>query len=126
MLNRNIGSDIQTLYFGSDAADDDTAGVGIADIVLADNGVVIALHDVAIIRSREWVLYADCPFMVKVSIADLNIRKGAGTNTAKTGTYTGVGVFTIVQVKSGKGSDKGWGKLKSGVGWISLDYCQRV
>jgi hypothetical protein len=69
---------------------------------------------------------ADCPFMVKVSISDLNIRKGAGTNTAKTGKYTGIGSFTIVAVKSGKGSDKGWGKLKSGAGWISLDYCVRV
>jgi hypothetical protein len=69
---------------------------------------------------------ADCPFVVKVSISDLNIRKGAGTNTAKTGKYTGIGSFTIVAVKSGKGSDKGWGKLKSGAGWISLDYCERV
>lgn len=69
---------------------------------------------------------ADCPFMVKVSIPDLNIRKGAGTNTAKTGAYTGVGVFTITQVKSGSGSTLGWGKLKSGAGWISLDYCKRV
>lgn len=69
---------------------------------------------------------ADCPFLVKVSIDDLNIRKGAGTNTAKTGQYTGVGVFTILEVKDGKGSDKGWGRLKSGAGWISLDYCQRV
>ena len=69
---------------------------------------------------------ADCPFMVKVSIDDLNIRKGAGTNTAKTGAYTGVGVFTITQVKSGNGSTLGWGKLKSGAGWISLDYCKRV
>lgn len=69
---------------------------------------------------------ADCPFLVKVSIPDLNIRKGAGTNTAKTGAYTGVGVFTIVEVGEGKGSDTGWGKLKSGAGWISLDYCQRV
>ncbi len=69
---------------------------------------------------------ADCPFIVRVSISDLNIRKGAGTNTAKTGKYTGVGSFTIVEVKSGKGSDKGWGRLKSGAGWISLDYCQRV
>lgn len=68
----------------------------------------------------------DCPFMVKVSIPDLNIRKGAGTNTAKTGAYTGVGVFTITQVKSGSGSTLGWGKLKSGAGWISLDYCKRV
>lgn len=69
---------------------------------------------------------ADCPFMVKVSIPNLNIRKGAGTNTAKTGIYTGVGVFTIMEVKSGKGSDAGWGRLKSGAGWISLDYCQRM
>ena len=69
---------------------------------------------------------ADCPFMVKVSIPDLNIRKGAGTNTAKTGQYTGVGVFTILEVKDGKGSDAGWGKLKSGAGWIALSYCERV
>lgn len=58
----------------------------------------------------------DCPFMVKVSIPNLNIRKGAGTNTGKTGKYTGVGVFTIVEVRSGEGSDAGWGKLKSGAG----------
>jgi hypothetical protein len=68
----------------------------------------------------------DCPFMVRVKIQDLNIRKGAGTNTAKTGKYTGVGSFTITKVRSGKGSKAGWGKLKSGAGWISLDYCERV
>ena len=55
-----------------------------------------------------------------------SLWEGAGTNTAKTGACTGVGVFTIVEVKDGKGSDAGWGKLKSGAGWISLDYCQRV
>lgn len=76
--------------------------------------------------SGDGMSNADCPFMVKVSIPDLNIRKGAGTNTAKTGQYTGVGVFTILEVKDGKGSDKGWGRLKSGAGWISLDYCKRV
>lgn len=69
---------------------------------------------------------ADCPFVVKVSVPDLNIRKGNGTNTAKTGKYTGVGVFTIVEVKEGKGSAAGWGKLKSGAGWIALSYCSRV
>lgn len=65
-------------------------------------------------------------FKVRVSIDDLNIRKGAGTNYAKTGKYTGKGVFTIVEVKSGDGSTAGWGKLKSGAGWISLDYATRV
>lgn len=24
------------------------------------------------------------------------------------------------------GSDAGWGKLKSGAGWIALDFCERV
>ena len=67
----------------------------------------------------------DCPFTVKVSVPDLNIRKGAGTDTAKTGKFTGVGVFTIVEVKNGKGAVKGWGKLKSGAGWISLDFGKR-
>ena len=67
-----------------------------------------------------------CPFMVRVKIEDLNIHKGAGTNTAKTGKYTGIGSFTILEVKSGKGSDAGWGRLKSGAGWISLDYCEKV
>ena len=65
------------------------------------------------------------PFLVKVSIADLNVRKGSGTDYAKTGQFTGKGVFTITEVKSGKGSDSGWGKLKSG-GGISLNYCMKA
>jgi hypothetical protein len=65
-------------------------------------------------------------YKVKVSISDLNIRKGPGTNYAKTGKYTGKGVFTIVETKSGKGSTAGWGRLKSGAGWISLDYATKL
>lgn len=52
---------------------------------------------------------AACPFMVWVWVADLNIREGAGTDTPRTGRYTGKGCFTIVQVKAGAGSDAGWG-----------------
>lgn len=59
---------------------------------------------------------------VQVLISDLNIRKGPGTNYATTGKFTGKGVFTIVAESKGPGSAKGWGKLKSGSGWISLDY----
>lgn len=69
---------------------------------------------------------AATPFKVKVDITDLNIRTGAGTNYAKTGATTGVGVFTITEVKAGKGADAGWGKLKSGAGWISLDFATRL
>ena len=66
------------------------------------------------------------PFLVKVKIPDLNIRKGPGTDTARTGLFTGVGIFTIVEVRSGAGSREGGGRLKSGAGWISLDYCHRI
>ena len=69
---------------------------------------------------------AGVPFKVKVDILDLRIRTGAGTDYAKTGEYTGKGVFAITEVKAGKGSTAGWGKLKSGAGWISLDYATRL
>ena len=35
-------------------------------------------------------------------------------------------MFTIIEEKTGKGSVKGWGRLKSGAGWISLDYTTKV
>lgn len=57
---------------------------------------------------------------------EINIRTGAGTNYAKTGETTGKGVFTIVEVKAGQGASAGWGRLKSGAGWISLDYATRL
>lgn len=59
------------------------------------------------------------PFTVRVIIPDLNYRKGPGMSYAVRG-QTGKGVFTITEVQDG------WGKLKSGAGWIYLenpDYC---
>lgn len=64
------------------------------------------------------------PYKVRVSIKDLNIRKGPGTNYASNG-FIPVGVYTIVEESNGAGAAK-WGKLKSGAGWISLDYAKRV
>lgn len=68
---------------------------------------------------------SDLPYMVQVSTDYLHIRKGPGTNYAKNG-FTGKGIFTITDVANGKGSKAGWGKLKSGKGWISLDYAKRI
>lgn len=66
------------------------------------------------------------PYLVEVTATDLNIRKGPGINYGKTGKFTGKGVFTITEERAGTGSNRGWGKLKSGVGWISLDYVKRL
>lgn len=72
---------------------------------------------------------SDVPFSGYVSIDNLSIRKGPGTNYDRCG-VTGIGVFTIVEVQNGVGSNSGWGLLKSYQknrnGWISLDYCKKV
>lgn len=68
-------------------------------------------------------------YMVKVDIPDLNIRKGPGTDHARTGKFTGAGGFTIVEEADGTGASR-WGLLKSYQkkrdGWISLDYVTRI
>ena len=68
-------------------------------------------------------------YRVKVSIPNLHIRKGPGTNYGKQPGFTGTGVFTIVEESVGQGAAK-WGLLKSYQknrnGWISLDYTARI
>lgn len=59
-------------------------------------------------------------YQVYVGIPDLCIRTGAGTNYSLTGKHTGIGTFTIVEEKNG------WGKLKSGAGWISLAFAKKI
>lgn len=59
-------------------------------------------------------------YKVKVTASALNIRSGPGTNNKVVGVIRDRGVYTIVDEKSG------WGKLKSGAGWISLKYCKKI
>lgn len=63
-------------------------------------------------------------YTVKVTANVLNIRKGPGTNYGTNGSIKDKGVYTIVEESVGQGASK-WGKLKSGTGWISLDFCQK-
>lgn len=62
-------------------------------------------------------------FKVRVKISDLYIRKGPGTSYGKNG-FCPVGVYTIVKTKSANGYT--WGRLKSGAGWIALEYTERL
>lgn len=59
-------------------------------------------------------------FLVKVTCNCLNIRKEASAKSKKVGEITDHGVYTIVEVSNG------WGKLKSGAGWICLKYTKGV
>lgn len=58
-------------------------------------------------------------FKVKVSVSDLYIRKGPGKGYASKG-FIKPGIYTIVKTNGS------WGKLKSGAGWISLNYVDRI
>lgn len=68
---------------------------------------------------------ANTSYKIQIDIANLNIRKGPGTNYDKTGQFTSKGIFTIVQESKGEGATL-WGKLKSGAGWISLDFTKKL
>lgn len=60
------------------------------------------------------------PYIVRVTAGALNIRKLPTTKSDVTGIIRDQGLYTIVE------EDGNWGKLKSGMGWISLKYTKRV
>lgn len=62
-------------------------------------------------------------FKIRVSITNLNVRKGAGLSFSIVGLCP-KGVYTIVDTKTKDGYE--WGRLKSGMGWIALKYAQRL
>ena len=59
------------------------------------------------------------PYTVIIDTAVLNVRAGAGTNYKITTKVKKNEIFTIVSEKNG------WGELKSGAGWISLNYTKK-
>lgn len=59
-------------------------------------------------------------FKVRINCDALNIRAGAGTNYKINGCIRDRGIYTIVQTQGD------WGKLKSGAGWISLKYTEKI
>lgn len=59
------------------------------------------------------------PYTVRVTANVLNVRSGPGTRYKVTTSIKKNEVYTIVEEKNG------WGKLKSGAGWISLKYTKK-
>ena len=59
-------------------------------------------------------------YLVKVTTSALNVRKEAGIDNAVTTCIRDKGVYTIVETVNN------WGKLKSGAGWICLDYTEKL
>lgn len=60
------------------------------------------------------------PALYQVTCTALNVRKGPGVSYVPTGVIRDKGTYTIIEIVDG------WGKLKSGTGWICLDYAKKV
>ena len=60
------------------------------------------------------------PYLIKVSVDILNVRFGPGTGYRINTQVKKNQVYTIIDEKNG------WGKLKSGAGWISLQYARKI
>ena len=59
-------------------------------------------------------------YTVRITANVLNIRSGPGTNFNIVAQIIDKGLYTIVE------ENNGWGRLKSGIGWISLNYTRKV
>ena len=60
------------------------------------------------------------PYLVRINASSLNVRKGVGTSYPVATTVKKGQVYTIVEERNG------WGRLRSGAGWISLKYTTRL
>lgn len=95
---------------------------------ILDNAKKACIEGYKVYDSKGNVVYSPgsgfSPYLIKVDISDLRIRSGPGINHSEVG-FIPPGAYTIVGESNGAGASK-WGKLKSGAGWISLDYAKRI
>lgn len=73
-----------------------------------------------VLTKKEPKIIIEPSFKIKITADSLNVRSGPGTNYDIKDSLKKGGVYTIVE------QDDNWGKLKSGLGWIDLDYTERV
>lgn len=59
-------------------------------------------------------------YKVKITASKLNVRSNPNVNSAIVTQVKAGEVYTIIEER------EGWGRLKSGAGWIALEYTQRI
>jgi hypothetical protein len=101
---------------------------------LRDNGEIAVISTVksgaitGVVKTKDLVKYGASqvvqddfvPYLALITADVLNIRAGAGTNYRVVAQIKDSQVYTIVAQKGN------WGKLKSGAGWICLDYTKKL
>ena len=90
------------------------------DILLSNGHTVIVLSNGDKAGQIVPIVVTAETYKVEVTASKLNVRSGPGTNYAIVTQVTRGGVYTIIEEK------EGWGRLKSGAGWIALEYTRRI
>ena len=86
------------------------------------------LNDVAKAMEQTFTTDKEYPYKVKVLDNALNIRDSASINAKINGVIKDNGVYTIIEECYNSSDGITWGRLKSGIGWISLGskYVQKI
>ena len=90
------------------------------DILLSAGHTVIILSDGDKVGQIATITITAETYRVKINVNKLNIRSGPSNKYVIVTQVKQNEVYTIVEEK------EGWGKLKSGVGWLDLQYTQRI
>lgn len=71
-------------------------------------------------KAVKATMNANTTYRAKITASALNVRKGVGINHPIVTTVRKGEIYTIVD------ECNGWGKLKSGAGWINLKYTEKL
>ena len=81
---------------------------------------VVALNAVVAFNGQSIESSVFNPYLTRITASVLNVRSGPGITYKITTQVKKNQIYTIIDEKNG------WGKLKSGAGWISLDYTEKL
>lgn len=90
------------------------------DILLSSGHTVIVLSNGTKINEIVPTTVVNETYKVKITANSLNVRLQPDINSSINTQVKKGSVFTIIEER------EGWGKLKSGAGWINLSYTERI
>lgn len=121
-VNKRLGNSTSTLYRVRKTWKDVNSQIGAYANLNNAKSVVDKNKGYYVFDEKGNVVYpttSNTNYLVRITAKDLYIRKGPGTNYENKG-FIKPGVYTIVETQGN------WGKLKSGAGWICLDYAKKI
>lgn len=90
------------------------------DILLSDGHTVIVLADGTKVDQIASTTVTVSTYKIRITANSLNVRQQPSMDSPIVTQVKKDGVYTIIEER------EGWGKLKSGAGWLNLSYTEKV